>query len=156
METDALIDAYLAGPEQLRAAVSGLGREQQRSRPIPGKWSTLEVVCHLADTDANIAHRLKRVLSEDRPVFERVKPDLMHAALAYHDRDGEEELELFGLGRRQMARILRAISPGAWERAGIVGDRGHRTVAQMLSGAIGHLDHHLPFLVEKRKALGID
>jgi len=151
-----LIEAYLSGPGQLRASISGLSREQLISRPIPGKWSVLEVVCHLADTDANIAHRLKRVLSEDRPAFERVEPDLMPAALAYHDRDAEEELTLFDLGRRQLARILRANSPEVWKRAGVVGDRGERTVTQMVNGAIGHLDHHLSFIIEKRKALRVD
>ena len=60
-----------------RAAVADLSREQLVARPIPGKWSVLELLCHLADTDANIAHRLKRVLSEERPEFERVQPDLM-------------------------------------------------------------------------------
>src|SRR3954468_20104818 len=135
MDYPALLEAYLAGPNQLRSAVAGLSREHLISRPVLGKWSTLEVVCHLADTDANIAHRLKRVLSEERPVFERVKPDLMQAALAYHDRDLEEELGLFDLGRRQIARILRASPSEAWERVGVVGDRGDRTVSQMVNGA---------------------
>jgi DinB superfamily len=154
METATLLDAYLAGGERLRAAVSGLGREQWLSRPIAGRWSVLEVVCHLVDTDANIAHRLKRVLSEERPVFDRVQPDLMRVALAYHDRDTDEELGLFDLGRRQIARILRASPPAAWERVGIVGDRGDRTVAQMVNGAVEHLAHHLKFVDEKRQALG--
>jgi hypothetical protein len=35
------------------------------------------------------------VLSEERPVFDRIKPGLMLAALAYHDREVEEEVELF-------------------------------------------------------------
>ena len=69
-----VIEAYLAGPRELRAAVDGLGREQLVSRPVPGKWSILEVVCHLADTDANIAHRIKRVLSEERPAFDASSP----------------------------------------------------------------------------------
>jgi hypothetical protein len=126
------IDAYIAGPNQLRAAVVDLSREQMIARPVAGKWSMLEVVCHLVDTDANIAHRLKRVLAEKRPVFERVKPDLMVAALAYHDRDVVEELAIFDLGRRQIGRILNASAPEAWQRTGIVGDRGEKTVAQML------------------------
>jgi hypothetical protein len=50
-----------------------MSREQLVARPIPGRWRVLEVVCHLADTDANIAHRLKRVLSEDCPTFERCR-----------------------------------------------------------------------------------
>jgi len=156
MDTIAAIDAYLAGPKALRAAVADLSREQLVARPIPGKWSALEVVCHLADTDANIAYRLKRVLSEDRPTFDRVQPDLMRAALAYHARDAEEELTFLDVTRRQIARILDDSPPEAWERTGTVNERGVRTVAQMLNGAIEHIAHHLKFIVEKRRALGLD
>jgi DinB superfamily len=156
MDQAALLDAYLGGPDQLRSAVTGLSREQMISRPIIGRWSVLEVVCHLVDTDANIAQRIKRVLSEERPIFDRVKPELMLAALAYSDRDVADELGLFGLNRRQIDRILRASPPEAWERTGVVGDRGERTVCQMINGAVEHLAHHLGFVVEKRRALGID
>ena len=38
---------------------------------------------------------------------------------------------------------------------GFVGDRGARTVAQMLNGAIGHLRHQMVFIVEKRHAFGL-
>ena len=156
MDQAALLDAYFGGPDRLRSAVAGLSREQMISRPITGRWSVLEVVCHLADTEANIAHRIKRVLSEERPVFDRVKPELMLAALAYHDRDVEDELGIFDLTRRQIGRILRASPPDAWERAGVVSDRGDRTVAQIINGAVEHLAHHLGFVIEKRRALGID
>ena len=149
-----VIEAYLAGPRDLRAAIDGLSREQLVSRPVPGKWSILEVVCHLADTDANIAHRIKRVLSEERPTFERVRPDLMQAALAYHAREAEDELTAFEVTRRQIGRILSASPPEAWERTGVVGDRGERTVGQMVNGAVEHLAHHLKFIVEKRQASG--
>jgi uncharacterized damage-inducible protein DinB len=148
-----VIEVYLAGPQDLRAAVAGLNREQLVSRPVPGKWSILEVVCHLADTEANIAHRIKRVLSEERPTFERVQPDLMQAALAYHAREAEEELTALEITRRQIARILSASPAGTWGRTGLVGDRGDRTVAQMVNGAVEHLAHHLKFIVEKRHAL---
>ena len=155
MEKTTLLDAYLSGPGILKVAVTGISREQMVSRPVAGKWSVLEVVCHLADTDANIAHRIKRILSEDRPAFDRVQPDLMQAALAYHERDVEEELTLFDLGRRQIARILAASPAEAWERTGVVGDRGDRSVAQMVDGAVQHLAHHLAFVAEKRRALGL-
>ena len=155
LDTITAIDEYLAGPGELRAAIADLSREQLVARPIPGKWSVLEVICHLADTDANIAHRLKRVLSEERPEFERVQPDLMLAALSYHAREAEEELAIFDLTRRQIARILRTSPPEVWERAGIVKERGARTVAQMLNGAVEHLAHHLRFIIEKRHALGL-
>jgi len=155
MDTATLLDAYLAGPRDLRPVVADLTREQQLTRPVPGKWSVLEVVCHLADTEANIAQRIKRVLSEDRPQFDRFQPDQVLAALAYHARDVEEEIALIDLTRRQIVHILRGSPPEVWERTGIVNGRGARTTAQMVNGAVEHLRHHLPFLLEKRRALGL-
>jgi hypothetical protein len=57
MDQAALLDAYYRGPERLRSAVTGLSREQMNSRPITGRWSVLEAVFHLVDTDVNIAQR---------------------------------------------------------------------------------------------------
>ena len=64
-----LIDEYVAGPQTLRRAVSGMTREQLLARPIPGKWSTLEVVCHLADFEPIYADRMKRVIATERPLL---------------------------------------------------------------------------------------
>src|SRR5262249_10851264 len=61
------IDAYETGPAKLRAATAGLTREQLTARPGPGDWSILEVVVHIADSDAISIDRMKRMLSEDNP-----------------------------------------------------------------------------------------
>ena len=62
-----LIDDYLAGPARLRKAVAGLSREQLLARPVAGKWSTLEVVCHIVDFDPVYSDRMKRTIAEDNP-----------------------------------------------------------------------------------------
>src|SRR5436853_5619254 len=109
MKLPAMIDAYLAGPAALRAAVRGMSREQLLARPVPGKWSTLEVVCHLADFDPILADRMKRVIAEDRPSLLAADENRFAAALAYHDRDLEEEVTIIERTRKQMAHILRAL-----------------------------------------------
>ncbi len=58
-----LADAYLAGAAQLREAVAGMTHEQLIARPVPGKWSTLEVVAHVSDFEPIMADRIKRVAS---------------------------------------------------------------------------------------------
>ena len=45
------------------------GREALKARPVPGKWSTLEVVCHLVDSEQAWCHRMKRVIAEDNPLL---------------------------------------------------------------------------------------
>ena len=67
MSFQSLLVDYLAGAGLLRKAVAGMTREQLLARPIAGKWSTQEVVCHLADFEPIYADRMKRVIAEDGP-----------------------------------------------------------------------------------------
>src|SRR5438128_7201870 len=99
-----LIDSYLAGPQTLRQAVAGMTREQLNAHPVPGKWSTLEVVCHLADFDPILADRMKRIIAEEKPQLVGADENRFAAALAYHERDVEEELTIIEKTRAQMAR----------------------------------------------------
>ena len=111
MNHAALIEQYLAGPALLRRAVAEMTRDQLLARPIPGKWSTKEVICHLADYEPIYADRMKRVIALKEPELLKGDPGLFAARLAYDERDVEEELALIEIVRKQMARILRALKP---------------------------------------------
>lgn len=150
-----LIDAYVAAPQTLRQAVAGMSREQLVSRPVAGKWSTLEVVCHLVDSDQAWIHRMKRVIAEDRPLHIGYDEKRFAAALGYQERDLEEELALFELSRREMARILRGLPADAWKRDGVHNERGLITLEEHLQLEVEHVPHHLKFVAEKRRALGL-
>src|SRR5439155_21245465 len=119
-----LIDAYLASLPRLRRAVADLSLEQLQARPVSGKWSTLEVVCHLVDSEQAWCHRMKRVIAEERPLLIGYDESRFSAALTYHENDMEEELALLERMRRQMARTLRAQPEAAWLRTGIHSERG--------------------------------
>jgi uncharacterized damage-inducible protein DinB len=150
-----LIDAYLDSLPRLRRAVADLSPEQLRSRPVPGKWSTLEVVCHLVDSEQAWCHRLKRVIAEERPLLIGYDESRFTAALPYHEADLEEELALLEGMRRQMARTLRAQPESAWLRTGVHSERGLVTLAEMLQAEADHVPHHLAQILEKRRALGL-
>jgi len=150
-----LTDAYLSGPRALLQALAGMTRDQVVARPVAGKWSTLEVVCHLADFDPILADRMKRIISEDRPTLLGADEQRFAAALAYHDRDLDEEVAIIEKTRSQMARILRKLPPEAASRVGVHNERGPLTLEQLLTLAINHVPHHVKFIYEKRKALGL-
>jgi hypothetical protein len=149
------IDQYLAGPDLVRKAVKGMTRQQLLARPIPGKWSTLEVVCHLVDFDPIYADRMKRVIAENRPTLIGADQDRFASRLAYQDRDLEEELAILEMTRRQMGRILKSLSPSDFDRVGLHNELGQRTLLQLLSTISNHIPHHVQFIEEKRKALRI-
>lgn len=150
-----LTEDYLAGARNLRAAVTGMTREQLLARPVPGKWSTLEVVCHLADFEPILADRVKRVIALDNPTLMGADENRFAQALCYHDRDLDEELTLIEQTRAQLARILRQQPESILQRVGTHSERGPRTLEQLLTIASNHIPHHLPFIAAKRKALGL-
>jgi hypothetical protein len=150
-----MIEEYLQGPGLLRKAVSGMSKEQLQARPIPGKWSTMEVICHLADFDPILADRMKRVIALDRPPLIGADENRFAATLAYHQRDLEEELTVIEKTRAQLARILRTLPEEALGRVGVHNERGPLTLEQLLASATRHIHHHLKFVEEKRQALGL-
>jgi uncharacterized damage-inducible protein DinB len=150
-----LVENYVAGPRTLRQAVTGLTREQLTDRPVPGKWSILELVCHIADFEPVYAERMKRVIALEKPTFLGADENLFAAKLAYHDRDLEEELKIIETTRSQMGRILRTLPQSALERVGNHDERGPRTLENLITTITNHIPHHLKFVAEKRKALGL-
>jgi hypothetical protein len=148
-----LIEQYLAGPPALRAAVNGMSRDQLIARPVAGKMSTLEVVCHLADFEPVYADRMKRVIALEQPSLLGADESLFLTALAYHDRDLDEELAIVEKTRSQIARILRTLPDAAWQRSGVHSERGPLTLEMLVTGITAHIPHHVRFIHDKRQAL---
>jgi hypothetical protein len=150
-----MIQEYKSGGAKLRSAVAGMTREQLAVRPIPGKWSTLEVLCHIADFEPIYADRMKRVIAEDSPLLLSGDPDQFQARLAYANRDAAEELTLIETCRSQMARILSTLSERDFERTGKHSIDGPLSLATLLERITHHIPHHVAFINEKRRALGL-
>jgi len=153
MNHQQLIADYAAGPELLRKAVAGMTAEQARARPVAGKWSTLEVVCHLADFEPILADRVKRIISHDKPLLFGADEKLFARSLAYEERELEDELKLIELTRKQLARILAKLPAESFQRPGVHSERGLVTLEQMLQITTKHIPHHVKFIEEKRAAL---
>src|SRR6516162_8065354 len=149
-----LIEEYVACGPRLRKAVAGLNAEDLTARPGPGKWSILEVVIHLADSDAIAIDRMKRILAEDDPPLLYADETAYVRRLASHEQSLEDALILFEVGRRQFARVLRALPDEAFGRRGMHNRRGVLTVGGSVKDYIEHVNHHLAFLEGKRARLG--
>ena len=149
-----LIDAYEAAPARLRAACAGLTREELTARPGPGKWSILEVVVHIADSDAISIDRMKRILTEDNPPLLYADETAYNDRLHPHEQDLEDALTLFDVGRRQFARVLRLLPDEAFRRKGTHNRKGEVTLGAMVAGYVEHVEEHLKFVRGKRANLG--
>lgn len=150
-----LIAAYRRGPATLREAVTGVGAEDLRARPIIGKLSTLEVACHIVDSDQFMCDRLKRTIATDHPLLVGVESVDYVTGLRYHDRDIELDLRLLEVQREQMAADLERLPGNAWSRTAEHSENGTQTLLAILEHAVEHLEDHIATIYEKRRALSV-
>lgn len=153
MTINELIVQYVDGVDQLSQAIAGMSTSELDAVPIPGQWSTRQVVCHISDFETVYADRLKRVIAEPEPTFFGGDPDVFAAALAYELRDVQEEMKLIAATRHQVARILKSLDRIAFQRIGHHNEAGPMTLERLLGNVTGHLPHHVGFIQQKRWAL---
>ena len=62
------LEIVRATPALLKAALKGVPKAVLLYTPAPGKWSILEIVCHLRDMERDAyLERYRRILAEDTP-----------------------------------------------------------------------------------------
>jgi len=118
-----------------------------------GKWSIQQLIIHLADADAAFMDRMRRLIAEDEPVLMAWDQDKFAQRLFYDEQSVEDAIAIIELGRRQMGRILRKLAPDGLARAGRHSERGRQTLSDVLINTVGHVEHHMPFLLEKCRKL---
>jgi uncharacterized damage-inducible protein DinB len=148
-----MLACYARGAAELRSAVAGMTEAELHAHPVAGRWSTHQVVCHLADAELLYSDRIRRVLAEDRPTLPGLDPDLHVSRLAIPARRLEDELALVDYARRQMLAILHTLTAADFAREGIHTEAGPLTVEALLKRVTDHVPHHVKFIVEKRAAL---
>jgi len=150
-----LIQNYLAGPELLRKAVEDMTPEQLVARPIAGKWSTAEVIFHLADFETVYVDRIKRGIALKKSMVFVADENEYVKYLAYDHRDVHDELAHIELTRKCLARILQNVPETVLQNTVVHNEKGLVTVESMLMSVTNHIVNHLPFIYDKRRALGL-
>lgn len=120
----------------------------------PGKWSMLQVLGHLADTEVINAWRIRRIVAEDRPRIEAYDQDRWAAGLRYGEDPWREVLDELAALRRRNLRLYRGLPPGAFARVGLHAERGEESVDRLLRMTAGHDLAHRRQLERIRGVLG--
>lgn len=154
MDNSDAITSYESGPAKVHAACAALSASQLNTRIAPGTWSIQEIMVHLLDSDLASTHRMRRIVAESNPLLVSYDEDAFIARIPSVAADIAEVLALFEANRRFTARWLRSLAPSDFERSGIHTQRGKVTLQQIVEMYSHHVDHHLTFVVGKRKALG--
>jgi hypothetical protein len=141
-------------PETLRQITAGVSRDRLSTPEAPGKWSMIQVVQHLADTEIVGAIRFRMTLAHDRPLLAGYDQDLWAGRLRYNDAEMAAALDQFTSLRRANLRLLHQTTATERERVGIHAERGEESVAKMIRIYAGHDQVHLRQLARIKSAIG--
>ena len=115
----------------------------------------MENAVHLVDSDLASTHRMRRIVAEECPLLVAYDENAFIAKLPSSEADLAEVLDLFEANRRFTARWLRSLPAEAFGRVGVHTQRGKVSLLEIAHIYANHVDHHLVFVAQKRRNLGI-
>ena len=141
-------------PDALERAVAGLSEAERRRPEKPGKWSVIEVVQHLADSEIVYGYRIRLILAGDTPVIEGYDQDAWARRLRYIDTSLPDALAQVRILRNRSLVLLRGLTAEEWERAGMHGERGRESIRHITKLLAAHDLVHLRQIERIKSAIG--
>jgi hypothetical protein len=142
-----------ATPEAVEQSVAGLDETRLRRPEAPGKWSVIEVVQHLADTELVCGYRIRMILSHLTPDIQGFDQDRWANELEYGKRRLADALSEFRSLRESTIRLLRSLGPEKLARYGYHSERGQESVLQMTKLYAAHDLVHLKQIERIKQAV---
>jgi hypothetical protein len=145
------IAMYRDGYRAVAEALLKVTPEELDARPGPRRWSSREIVHHLADSEMTAAVRLRLLLAVDGVAIQGYDQDRFADCLHY-DRPHETSLEVFQYARASTAEILERMTPADWLREGTHTEVGRYTPDTWLEIYSEHAHKHARQIREARAA----
>lgn len=123
---------------RLRELVNGLDDSTLRRREAPGKWSILEVIGHLADTELVYRYRMRMSVAQPGSPIPAYDQDRWAAALHYNEADLEDALGEIEAARAANLAWVDGLSEEEMDRAGVHEERGTESVRQIVKLLAAH------------------
>lgn len=152
---ESLIAQYRAGYDEVMKHLEGFPPADLGKRPFPGKWTAREIVHHLADSESQSAIRLRRLLTEHRPVITPYDQEEWAVKLRYQEREIGPSLEAFHAARSTTSQVMEMMSEADWAREGWHPEHGLYTAEHWLEIYAVHAHNHAAQIGRLREALRV-
>jgi hypothetical protein len=139
-----LLEVYGHNPTTLRALIRDLPDDVIKKQGTGSeKWSILEIVCHLRDTEERAFGRVKRMVDEDRPWLDGYDPDTVAIESDYQSQSLDAALDAFENTRQEQIAYLQRLSDEGWGRVAVHEEVGEISVQDLTAHMAMHDCVHL-------------
>lgn len=144
MDSTQFIARLETGARVIETLARGVTREQAVWKPAPGKWSLLEVVCHLLDEEReDFRLRVDLLLHHPGRPWPPIDPEGWVTERGYARKDLEETLNAFLAERARSLAWLRGLKSPAWENAFDHPRAGRLAAGDLFSSWVAHDLQHI-------------
>lgn len=140
-ERDQLIAQYKDGYRVVADALLKVTQEELDAASAPGKWTTRQIIHHLADSEMTAAVRFRLLVAEDAPAIKGYDQDRFAGRLHY-ERGHEASLELFRSVRSSTAELMACLTEADWLREGTHSEMGRFGLDTWLRTYAAHAHRH--------------
>lgn len=123
---------------RLRATLEDVDEETLRTPESPGKWSVMEVVRHLADSELVYRYRMRMIVAQPGCEIPAYDQDAWAEGLAYRSEAPTPVLHELDVLREADLRWLRGLTEEQLDRYGVHAERGRESVAQIVRLLAAH------------------
>ena len=127
--------------DKLEELAQTLGPAGVERSPAPGKWSTREIFCHLADCEVVFAFRLRQAAAEPHHVIQPFDQDKW--ASSYSAFDAAAALHVFRTVRQWNLKLIDSLPPEVFSKPLTHPERGQMTFQVLVETMAGHDLNHL-------------
>lgn len=122
----------------LAGRTSAIDEETIRRPESAGKWSVIEVIQHLADSDLVFGFRLRMIMTEDKPPLQGYDQDAWARTFQYRGMDRDLVMDQLRSLRAANSCVLGYFSAAELERVGLHSERGQESAGFLLRLMAGH------------------
>ena len=137
------LDVLASTAARLRTLITGRTRDELSHRPDPSRWSTIQILAHLADAEVVASWRLRSIVASNGVPLQPFDQNTWASTFKYADTDPFESLQLFDVTRAANLALLRRIDPALRANHGMHAERGKETVEHLVRLYAGHDLNHL-------------
>jgi len=113
-------------PAVLEALLAGLDPSDARTRPAPGEWSPVEILCHLRDEESEDFGARLRVIVDGVGEFAPIAPERWAEERRYREASLPNVLEALRAHRRASLDLIASVAPDT-----LTGARHHRRLGRL-------------------------
>jgi hypothetical protein len=143
-----MLESFGRAPGLLSAALRQFPKKMWLYKPSADRWSTHEIILHLADSEAGSYVRCRHLIAQPGAPIAKVDTARWAGSLGYFHQSTREALEIIHRLRRMTHHLLLAVPEPVWLHTVEHPGHGEMSLELWVERQAAHVPHHIAQMIQ--------